>query len=604
MISLHTARPLKRLTEHILLLIASLACVPVAGASGVGGAEPARLVVMGEPVRATNEPNPATLGALAPLPARASAVLRLQQRIEPAPNKVSLELQAREFPLQIAEPRDTLQASIARLRVEWSAPVDGRRVARFSVNSAGAKALRVALRSDSARQMDIRVQGNALQKMNAPQNILGLRREAYSKGLQDDIWTPVTDGDQQDIELSIEDRPELRLPKITVPLISHFLVPVAPVPAAAAAPAKVSGSAVDCIDNVICQPNPTTAFLNAARATVKLVFTRQGSSYSCTGTLINDNQVQTQIPYVITAAHCVDSQATAASTNAFFFFDAAACGSDTVPSFRQLSGGASLVHVNTLTDVALLRLNDPAPLGSWFSGWDPQLMLDGSATLFMHHPEGGPKKFSIGLTLPPSLEDDVTGLHYLVTWVSGSSAGGSNGGGLFTLAGDQYMLRGVLHGGSASCAVSGQPQNPLNRDFFTHLDEDAEALRRILLGGPAPLQNYGDLWNSTTELGWGMTIFQSADNQILLAWYTHDEGGNPVWYLSLGGKWVSAVRYEGLLARVMSTPATMTYDPSRLSSSNAGSVALDFTSGDRANMTFTLNGVTRTKPLKRFTFGP
>lgn len=591
-------RRFKRPLDPLLFLFAWLACMPVEATTEDTRANAKRVAIFGEPARAANDPDVMVRGPLAPLPARSAAVLRLKQRAEPSPSKVSLEPLARELPLQIGEPRDTLQASISRLRVEWSPPVEGRRLARFSVNSAGAKALRVALRTDSSQPMDIRVQGNARP------NILGVRRDADPRRMQEDVWTPVTDGDQQEIELSIEDRPDLPLPQITVPLISHFSVPLAPVSSVDEGQAKFSGSAGACTENIVCQPNPTTAFLNAARATVKLVFTRQGSSYSCSGTLINDSQAATKIPYVLTASHCVDTQSTAASTNAFFFLEAATCGSTTIPSFRQLAGGASLVYVNTVSDVALLRLNEPAPAGSWFSGWDAQLIPDGAATLFMHHREGGPKKFSIGVTLPPALEDDVTGLHYLVTWLSGSSAGGSSGGGLFTLASDQYVVRGVLHGGSASCAVSGQQQNPLNRDFFTRLDGDFGSLRRILLGGPAPLQNYGDLWNSTTELGWGMTIFQSADNQMLLSWYTHDDGGNPVWYLSLGGKWVSAVRYEGLLARVMSTPATVTYDPSRLSSSNAGSVALEFTSSDRANMTFTLNGVTRTKPLKRFTFGP
>lgn len=560
---------------------------------------------MGEPARSAKMPDLGTQGftspsgPLAPLTNR-SALMQLSPlpAVAEPQAKSTLSTSTRDLPLRIGEPRDTLHAAISALRVEWSSPVEGRRTARLAIRSPGAKALRVALRTGSAQGMTIRVQGSASPAVTVVQ------RDEDSLRAQSDFWTPATDGEQQDIEISIADRADLPLPQITVPTVSHFTVPVGGRAAAGDARGKVTAAGDGCSENVVCLPNPTNAFLNAARATVKLIFTRQGSSYSCSGTLINDGEFQTQIPYILTAAHCVDSDTTALTANIFFFFEATTCGGSDVPTFRQLSAGARLVHVNTISDVALLRLNDPAPAGAWFSGWDATVALDGVAVLFIHHPNGGAKAFSIGKTLPPALEDDVSGLHHLVTWISGSSTGGSSGGGMLTLAGDQYLVRGVLHGGSANCAFSGQTLNPLNRDFFTHLDEDAEALRRILLGGPAPLQNYSDLWNSTTELGWGMTIFQSADNQMLLSWYTHDDSGSPIWYLSLGGKWVSAVRYEGMLARVQSTSATMTYDPARLSTTNVGTVALEFSSSDRASMTFTLNGVTRTKPLKRFSFAP
>ena len=152
-----------------------------------------------------------------------------------------------------------------------------------------------------------------------------------------------------------------------------------------------------------------------------LQFRSGGSGFVCTGTLINDTNFATQVPYVLTAAHCVDSAATAATVNAFFFYQAATCGGSALTNAVQIGSGAHLMYVNTTTDVALLRLNEPAPAGAFFSGWDPTPLAEGNCMVMIHHPDGGPKAYSVGTVVPTSLENDFTGDHQLVTWRTGSS---------------------------------------------------------------------------------------------------------------------------------------------------------------------------------------
>ena len=43
-------------------------------------------------------------------------------------------------------------------------------------------------------------------------------------------------------------------------------------------------------------------------------------------------------PGLYTAAHCIGTQAAAATLNTFWFFDAAACGGKSASDYRQLTG--------------------------------------------------------------------------------------------------------------------------------------------------------------------------------------------------------------------------------------------------------------------------
>ena len=46
----------------------------------------------------------------------------------------------------------------------------------------------------------------------------------------------------------------------------------------------------------------TEAFANAARSVAKMVLTEDGATYICSGTLLNDTDPSSQVPYFCTAA--------------------------------------------------------------------------------------------------------------------------------------------------------------------------------------------------------------------------------------------------------------------------------------------------------------
>ena len=115
----------------------------------------------------------------------------------------------------------------------------------------------------------------------------------------------------------------------------------------------------------------------------------------------------------------------------------------------QLTAGATYIYNNPGADVLLLRLNDPAPAGAFFAGWDPNAIPVGASVITIHHPEGDLKKVSEGSVLryssPPVL-GGATAPFSEVRWGSGTTEGGSSGAGLFTFDGSQYLLRGGLWG--------------------------------------------------------------------------------------------------------------------------------------------------------------
>lgn len=123
-----------------------------------------------------------------------------------------------------------------------------------------------------------------------------------------------------------------------------------------------------------------------SRATTLLLYTHpDGATGACTGTLLNDTDSQTFIPYVLTAHHCFPDQVRASSIESFWFVRSETCGGE-LASYATVSGGADVLYVAKSTDTALLRLRRPAPAGAVFSGWAPALPVTGNEVFGVHHP--------------------------------------------------------------------------------------------------------------------------------------------------------------------------------------------------------------------------
>ncbi len=120
----------------------------------------------------------------------------------------------------------------------------------------------------------------------------------------------------------------------------------------------------------------------------------------------------------------------------------------------------------------------------------------------------------------------------------------------------------------------------------------------------ASASNYTDLWWNPSESGWGINLIHQADI-VAAAWYTYDSVGNPVWLIASPGKQADG-SYTGRVFRASSgTPllqinGTAAVQPGAMQ--DVGNVSLRFTDGEKATMSFTVDGVTQTKNIQRYAF--
>ncbi|MCU0230412.1 MAG: trypsin-like peptidase domain-containing protein [Acidobacteria bacterium] len=183
-----------------------------------------------------------------------------------------------------------------------------------------------------------------------------------------------------------------------------------------------------------------------------VVILLSGGSAYCSGSLIASTAMDCA-PYVLTAAHCLSSQGSAASTTYRFNYERPACGSGAAPTHQNVSG-SNLRATYSASDFTLVELSSPIPAEyqPFFNGWS-RLTTPSPEAWGIHHPAGDVKKISRSpnpLTNGSSWGPD----HWRVNWTSdgsqGVTEGGSSGSPLFDTG---HRIVGQLHGGDSSCSA-------------------------------------------------------------------------------------------------------------------------------------------------------
>ncbi len=236
-----------------------------------------------------------------------------------------------------------------------------------------------------------------------------------------------------------------------------------------------AGEAGSCQVDVQCQPE----FLEQSRSVARLRFVRaNGHSYQCTGTLLNDT-LDSATPYLLTAEHCINTQAEAASLSTDWLLRAQSCGGRLASdAARQVSGGATLLYASALTDTAFVRMHRQPPAGVLYAGsYFGQPLTQGRAVFSIHHPRGDWQKVSQGQLQGYAHCNDSSCTHnsnaqggfVRVSWLRGVVEQGSSGAGLFTTLGQERYVIGQLLGGSSSCTA------PNGTDYYGRLDTSYQA---------------------------------------------------------------------------------------------------------------------------------
>jgi hypothetical protein len=99
-----------------------------------------------------------------------------------------------------------------------------------------------------------------------------------------------------------------------------------------------------------------------------------------------------------------------------------------------------------------------------------------------------------------------------------------------------------------------------------------------------------------------MTISKRGE-AMFITWLEFPGGGPGQWMVAPAGQWAAPDTYEAALYRTTGSQwAGADYDASRLNARQVGSVRLRFIGTDDAEVSYTIDGVTQSSPLRRHPF--
>lgn len=397
--------------------------------------------------------------------------------------------------LQIGQARLSLatQSSGATgAHMQWSPTESGGWVTAMTFRSGGAYALRLGVLVDQ-------LPGSAMLRVYHPnrpddqfaiagQRILQLLQLNHDAGDTTDDgrtwWTPESMDDQLTLEIELPPGTNPNQLRISIPQVMHVYADLLVLEQADSTHQAQIGEADTCHADATCY-SEYAAQLNAV---ARMTFVKNGGSYLCTGTLLNDTS-SSRTPYFLTANHCLNTQTIASSLQTRWFYKSSSCNAATLSSSnRTLYNGAQLLYATASQDATLLRLNEAPPAGVTFSGWDANTMLLNEAAIGIHHPKGDMAKISLGQSnayydcqtsstssMSCTSRNYDYGNYYSIKWSTGTTEGGSSGSGLFK----NKRLTGVLYGGSDSCS------NRNGTAVYGRFDKLYPAIRQWLAGEPA-----------------------------------------------------------------------------------------------------------------------
>ena len=156
--------------------------------------------------------------------------------------------------------------------------------------------------------------------------------------------------------------------------------------------------------------------------------------------------------------------------------------------------------------------------------------------------------------------------------------------GVLLVYGNYATLRGDI------VALVAQVQQLLDKDITT-----------------VPFADFSGIWWRAQESGSGYNLVQRADHQLTGTIYTFDDAGAPLWLVigSGGAGWTSSSRWQGRLYRSSysgSGALSEGVDRTRVTTSEFGTIVIDFSDATHAQLQLQFPQATRTLAIERFPF--
>jgi hypothetical protein len=300
------------------------------------------------------------------LPALATETVENLKREDASGSSKRLRIgTARDFPEPVEVNAQTASAS------SWTVLPDGERIWTIKITSQGAIGLRVHIEK---MHLDPRARLIVYNPTNAA--VTATLVPGEMPGTDSGVWTPTIFGQEAVLECQLPVGVEPEAIAFSVTGVSHLYRSLK------TANPPQAGS---CEEDISCFPE----WKPVGEGVASIDFVEKGTTYLCTGCLLNDADEATFINYFLTAHHCVNSKSVAATLEALWFYEDEDCNNPgSLNNGILISGGADLLATSSGSDFTLLRLREDPPDGVVYEGWTTRLLLDGENITGIHHPMG------------------------------------------------------------------------------------------------------------------------------------------------------------------------------------------------------------------------
>ena len=385
---------------------------------------------------------------IAPMALRLDDATGVALRIDLSPATVPATVRKGRGPLRIGIHRELPPRSRGDLlpRLNWMPVGNGAVAAAVLVSSPEAASIRVGVTAELPAGAELRF----FEPNGEVYAVVDLEDLA---GAEEIFWSPSADGEVLGFEITLPSRAAIGTSSFRVAKVAHRFLD----------PRSTRLKSLDCPElhiDVQCRVDEFPSGLENAVA--RLDFETDRGSAMCSGTLLNDGDADTFIPYFLTANHCLATAEEARTVQATWFHQRASCETEAVdPRANTTFGGADIVATSEPHDATLLRLRRRLPAGVFFSGWDAQEVLAADAVVGIHHPAGVVKKYSAGEVAGKQDSDDVLGA-IEVLWDEGVTEGGSSGSAIFR---DGLAIGALSHGNVCTSGIYRDFYGPFARFF-------------------------------------------------------------------------------------------------------------------------------------------
>lgn len=381
-------------------------------------------------------------------------------------------------PVQIGFNRDVAQTatvSATQQVLKWQTTKAGGHIAAININSAGAKGIRIGLivkQLPASATLRFYAKGATTAFEISGADVLATLEKNFSAGDKTvtgrTYTSPLIKSTDATVEIELSAGVDTAAVEVSMPSITHLFMTLQDAQTLTSQ-ATYSGGANDpaslsCQVDVTC----TSPLPAASDAVAWLVYNKTDGAYMCSGTMLNDS-LNSGTPYLLTANHCISSQAEAATLYTEFKYRSLSCNNaSTGEYFPTATTGATLLYTAYNTDSTLVSLYGTPSTTVLFAGWDATVAPTVSTAVHnIHHPQGDQQRLSRGAITGYSVRSTTNsnafggsnitnGTILNVTLTTGLTDSGSSGSGLFKGTDANPQLIGQLFGGTAPSCSTGK----------------------------------------------------------------------------------------------------------------------------------------------------